>query len=908
MTFRLLGGSELLLDRAPVAVDTRKAVALLAYLVVESSASRDTLSTLFWPESTETRARSTLRRTLSTARSALGQEVIDADRATVTLNSEVRSDVDSFRKTLAETATHGHEPHDVCAACVPLLEEATAAYRGDFLAGFSLRDAPEFDDWSRTVAAALRNDVAHALERLATGKASVGDYRGAVDSAQRWIDVDPLREPAHRNLMLLNAWAGDRPASIAAYRHCVSILNEELGVAPVGETTELHEAILDDDLPPPPSVRRRVKPREAPAAAQAAPMLDRRRELELLRRELMWAATGGRTVIVSGDTWMGKTRLLDEFAVGVRRQGQVTVAARGYRAERSVAYGLASQLLRNAVQEGNVEPGDVPSWVRQEVAKLIPEFADTPAPFDDFGETRLFEAATTLLLAAGRRGTLVVLIDDGQWIDEASVSLLSYLNHRIADAAVLVVVAMRPMDEPTTDRDVAAAFPAVSTTELLLSPLTPGDIEDVVETRKAAIDAIERTGGVPLLVAELLDAHDRTETSSNVQKYVDSRLAALDDVSSQIIGAAAVLGSRCDLGLLRATSGRSEDEVVDAVDDLIRRRLLRGSTEGAGIDFALDATADAAYGNLTPVRRRLLHGRAAESLEASRGSRSDSGAPAAIAAHLRNAGRDDDASAWFVKAGLAARSVYAHSEAIEALQAAIALGSRHDAEIYQGLGESMLTDARFDEAITAFESAAAVGTPGQVAVAEHGVGEVHRRLGRFGYAETHFGLAEADHPEPASLYSDWAMLEFRQGDSGAASELAVRAVEAAEASGRPTVEARARGILGVVSDDVVQLERAVELAGADPVVRLGAINGLAYAAANDGDLERAHLLIAEGIDLAERVGDRHRMAALLNHAADIHHRAGREQESQEALTEAVRMFAGVQPDAWAPEVWLLSRW
>ncbi|MGI9642950.1 MAG: BTAD domain-containing putative transcriptional regulator, partial [Acidimicrobiia bacterium] len=696
VTCRLLGGSELLFDRVPVAVDTRKAVALLAYLVVESKASRDSLSTLFWPESTETRARSTLRRTLSTVRSALGKEVIEADRATVTLNPDVSSDVTSFQEALAETAAHGHDSHDVCAACIPLLDEATALYRGEFLSGFSLRDAPEFDDWSRTVAAALRNDVSLALERLAIGKASAGDYRGAVDAAHRWVDIDPLHEPAHRNLMLLTAWAGDRPASIAAYRRCVSVLNEELGVSPVGETTELHEAILDDDLPPPPSVRRRVKPREAPAVPKAAPMLDRRKELDILGRELMWAATGGRTVIVRGDTWMGKTRLLDEFASDVRSQGQVTVTARGYRAEGSVAYGLASQLLRDAAQAGNVEPDDLPSWVRQEVARLVPEFADNSVTFDGFGETRLFEAATKLLLAAGRGGTLLVLIDDGQWIDEASISFLSYFNHRITDSAVLVVVATRPLDEPISGRDAAMAFLAESTTELVLNPLVPGDIEDVVDSPDAAVDAIERTGGVPLLVAELLDADDGTKTSSSVRKYVDSRLAALDEISTQIIAAAAVLGSRCNLGLLRATSGRSEDEVVDGVDELIRRRILRGSTDAEEIAFSLDAIADAAYGNLTPVRRRLLHGRAAETLKASAGTRPDSGTPAAIAEHLRKAGRDEEAAAWFVRAGFAARSVYAHAEAIEAFQAAIALGSRHDAEVYQGLGESMLTDARFD--------------------------------------------------------------------------------------------------------------------------------------------------------------------------------------------------------------------
>ena len=67
-------------------------------------------------------------------------------------------------------------------------------------------------------------------------------------------------------------------------------------------------------------------------------------------------------------------------------------------------------------------------------------------------------------------------------------------------------------------------------------------------------------------------------------------------------------------------------------------------------------------------------------------------------------------------------------------------------------------------------------------------------------------------------------------------------------------------------------------------------------------------LVDEALGIAADIGDRHRQAALLNHLADLHHRAGRSDEAEQAVTEAVTLFAGIEPGSWEPEVWLLSRW
>ena len=903
---RFLGGAELNVGPAVVAVDTRKAVAVVAYLAVEGRSSRDTLTGLLWPESDDYRARATLRRTLSALRSALGQGQVVADRNVVSLAPGVACDVAEFREALAATRTHGHPAGDVCPDCIPLLETATRLYRGDFLGGFFLRDAAPFDDWGRTVAEGLRLQAEDALERLAAARAAAGDYRGAVEAARRWIELDPLHEPAHRTLMLLSGWAGDRAGVVEAYRRCVNVLNEELGVAPLDETTELYEAILDDDLPPAPSGRRRVRaeaPTERPPLVEFE-LIDRRDQLHALERELTWAALGGRVALVTGDAWMGKTRILDEFTRRAAELGNRLLTARGYRAERSLAFGGVVQLLRGAATLGRLQDSWLPDWVVAEVGRLLPE-VDAPPFVEGFGETRLFDAVAAVLRDAARGHLLVIAVDDAQWLDPASASFLSYLSHRMGESAILLVLALRT--EPDSSAETAAILASFAgrAVELALAPLELDDLRTLVPDEAIARRIIDDTGGVPLLVSEHI-AGDPAAPS--VRRYVDAGLRPLDGLAAQVVAAASVLAGSCDVGLLRATSGRSEEEVVDAVDDLMRRRILRDVPGGGGLGFTLEATEEAVYERLSPVRRRVLHRRAADALAEQRGADRDARIAALVAGHLAAGGREAEAASWYMTAGDLAAEVYAQREAEEAYRSALAMGHPAFGRIALALGDVLLVGSRFAEAMDAFQAAAAAGDEVTTALAEHRIGDVHRRLGRFDLAEHHFELARDHHPWPAALLADWALLDHRRGRVEDAARIAAEAVHFAEGSDDRRAEARARDILGIVTEDRAQLERALALSADDAALRMAALNSLAHIVARDGDLDGALGFVEEGIELAQRVGDRHRRAALLNHLADIHHRAGREAESQEALTAAVTLFAGLETGVWEPELWLLTRW
>src|SRR5919206_2155771 len=261
-TISLLGTPRIEVGGEPLEVDTRKAIALLAYLAVTRRRyARDALAGLLWPEYNQTRARAALRRTLSSLGRARAQGWLEVDRHSVGLGGDgIWVDVDSFRELLSECRTHGHPESEVCPECLPPLSEAVALYRDDFMAGFGLRDSLAFDDWQFFQSESLRKELAGALEKLARGRGALGEWEAAIAHARRWLAMDTLHEPAHRLLMALYAWSDQRAAALRQYRECVRILGHELGVAPLEETTLLYRAIQENDLPPHPTLSEHRSP------------------------------------------------------------------------------------------------------------------------------------------------------------------------------------------------------------------------------------------------------------------------------------------------------------------------------------------------------------------------------------------------------------------------------------------------------------------------------------------------------------------------------------------------------------------------------------------------------------------------------------------------------------------------
>lgn len=245
----LLGSSNLERGGMTIKIGTRKALALLIYLTVTGQRhSRDTLATLFWPENNQSQARAYLRRALWMLKTAVGDDLLIVEGQSIGVDPEADLwlDVDHFHRLLSSCENHGHGTDVVCDDCLTSLADAVDIYKGIFLAGFTLSDSPEFDEWQFFQADSLQKELALSLERLVEGYSAAADYESAIPHARRWVALDPLHEVAQRTLMQVYHQSGQSSAALRQYTQYAALLHDEMGLSPEQETTSLYEAIKTD--------------------------------------------------------------------------------------------------------------------------------------------------------------------------------------------------------------------------------------------------------------------------------------------------------------------------------------------------------------------------------------------------------------------------------------------------------------------------------------------------------------------------------------------------------------------------------------------------------------------------------------------------------------------------------------
>jgi DNA-binding SARP family transcriptional activator/tetratricopeptide (TPR) repeat protein len=945
----LLGPPRIERDGKPVHFDTRKAIALLSLVsMADQPLSRERLATMLWPESDGDRARGALRRTVSVTAAGVGASLV-VNRTTIGLDTEqVHVDAVEFRRLIE-------------AGDVDSLGRACELYRGDFLTGFTVRDSPDFDDWQSSTAEDLRQALSTALDQLVAARLATGDLDRALELAHRWVGLDVLHEPAQQATIRLLAMTGQRAAALRQYRVCVRVLADELGVAPLRETTSLYDDVRAGRVEASARLVARVV---APVAAVAQPaaaddFVGRAAELTLLETALLAVPPRRRLVALTGEMGSGKTRLVGKLAARTTTWGAPVFMVRAHQGETNLPFAVLTDLLAQILSRQPEITSVVPFHVAVEASRLVPGFSPTATPPADalassIGLTRMYGAVAAILVAAadpasGEAG--LVVLDDAHWADEATLDVLGYIVNRLSELPVRLVLTWAPESAGRLAALRAAVSEAVGVGLALVVPVEPfgpAEIDALLAASPSAqLDParlLAETRGLPLLVVEYLRAAQTGTVESppaNVRDLLVRRLDAAHETTIQVVSAAAVLDGRFDADLLRAVSGRSDAETADALDDAMRHRLLEESPstmdgEVPAYDFPFEALRRVVSERTTFARRRLLHGRAADALarlhdrvslaDSSAAAASAAVSPAVVAHHFEQAGRDAEAAPWWWRAAARSRALYAHDQAYSDLSRALALGySAFD--VWSSTGEVLVALGRYSEALAAYETAAGLAVDAElVAGVEHKLAEVHHRLGDWGAADDHLGAAlellDEAAAAPAVLMarigSDRALIAYRRGDVLAARELADRALQTADAAADAMAAAQALDVLGMLSaaggdlgaaEDLLRRSIASALTLPDSGAAVAGLNNLARVLADRGRHDEALDAAREALRLGAERGDQHRLAALHTNLADLLHAAGDESVALDHLKEAARLFASVdtggEPRA---EVWTLVEW
>lgn len=759
LALSLLGPFQAVVDEHVVTgFRSNKARALLAYLAVEAGRphARESLAGLLWPLCPDAVALSGLRNTLSNLRHLLGDQTpmpekpagafLLTNRATVQLNpaADIRLDTDTLSSLMS-----GRPALDA-------VEQAVSLCRGTFMEGFSLDGCEAFDEWLLFQRERFGREAATALRELIAAYMAAGRYAEAASTARRYLALDAWDEAVHRRLMGSLALAGQRGAAMAHYEECRRLLATELGVDPERETTELYEQIRSGIPQPEPQHAREP-------LALFSSFVARDRELAYLGNHLAEAKSGrGRVVFVTGQAGSGKTTLINEFArraMGGQRDIVVaggTCSAIGGMGDPHLPFREIARMLTGdidvhragcaitpehaqrlwsvvpeagqALAEHAIDlvdrfvPGDelllrldaampaparlaAPAWR----ALLADRVRRRPAP-GPLSQTNLFEQLTAFLCALARRRPLILLVDDLQWADAGTTSLLFHIGRRLAGHRILIVGAYRS-DEVAHASDGARHPLAAIIREFqrefgdILLHLDQSDGRTFID---ALLDATpnqlssdfratlyRHTEGHPLFTVELLrglqereklicDASGRwTEGAAptwdhlpaRVEAVIAERIARLPSDAQNMLRAASVEGEQFTAEVLARVHNSGNHEVIRRLSGALSTdyqivcadSLQR--TDGHSLSryrFRHHLFWRYLYHQLDQLDRARLHGEIGAALEATHGPGDESLAEMAprLAWHYEQAGDPDKAVHYWQKAGDWAMRVAGSEQAI----------------------------------------------------------------------------------------------------------------------------------------------------------------------------------------------------------------------------------------------------
>src|SRR5438105_841401 len=483
---------------------TRKEFGLFIYLVVEGRIHlRKTLSELFWPESDAKHGRAALRITLLHLRHLLSEGaggdaashlLITGDTLGLDFTSDIELDLhtlhEAWRLSRASTRTALIMPEDMHRTLLAQLQQAVSLPRGEFLEGFSLRDAPAFDDWVRFQREYWHLRISEVFDRLSQLQFEAGELEAAIATVNRWLVLAPLHEEAYRRLMRLHFAAGDRYAALHAYDVCRARLATDMQTKPTPETVVLASRMR---AVAPPRRKEAHALHTSPGALSPAllldgPFLGRTTELSLLIKAYHTAQRGQtQVVLLEGEAGIGKTRLATEFLSWAEVEGADVLQGRAFETGGHLPYQPVIEALRPRIERENA-PDDLLAdiWLA-ELTRLLPELGDRyPDLLATQGDksvarNRLFEAVARLGQALAARTPLVLFIDDVQWADAASLDVLHYLARRFAEsqtpALLLLTLLMGEREMPSGLAEWRTGMErAVPLTRLQLGPLTAEDI------------------------------------------------------------------------------------------------------------------------------------------------------------------------------------------------------------------------------------------------------------------------------------------------------------------------------------------------------------------------------------------------------------------------------------------------
>lgn len=730
LRLRLFGGLQLFWAEEPITQKfSARARRLLSYLILQRAVSlrRDSLAFTLWPDVGESDSLAMLRRALSELLAALPAEkgvpwlLVTGTEARWNPGAACQIDLADYERLQREGSPSA-------------LQSAAAMYSGDLL--------PEIDEeWVLTERERLRQTQQELLSKLAMHHRARGEWTAGLAAARRAVQMDPLAEGPQRHVMLLLYESGDRAAALTAYENLKNLLEKELGVTPMPETSALAESIAQGKKLAQTGTQQEAHPSHPNAASIM--MVGRETETRFLWEGWQRAAQGnGSMVLVGGEAGIGKTTLARWLMEEIAFQGCRALTGHCYPFEQSLPYQPLVEVLRQAVEE--LRSLDLLPFYRAMLGRLVPELGEggeqiVPVPSEL--RQQLYEAILNAFMTLTSQKPLLLVIEDAHWMESSTLDWLAYAAPQLVKARLYLMVTFR-------NTEICAEHPLARlagrlTREGFIATLTLSRLEfDAIRELVARItglsgetanqiaeDFYDESGGNPFYVkvlarglvdsgqVQVVDGRWQGTTveqagkaaiylPDTVQSAIAEGVERLPEAGRAFVRMASVAGRVFPYNIVQLAAGGVEEETLAGLEQALARGFLSEDPEIGFYRFAHHLVQESVYGMLSQPRRTAAHRRLAAAYLTIQPQN-----VTALAYHYEQAGEKELARKFQLLAGGRAMEMAAFYEAAQYYRAALAAWPENDrpgrAEAYRRLSACLKLIGQTRAEIDALSHAAA---------------------------------------------------------------------------------------------------------------------------------------------------------------------------------------------------------
>ena len=673
------------------------------------------------------------------------------------------------------------------------------------------------------------------------------------------------------------------------------------------------------------SLERDRVPSPRPIATKEIPLVDRTEEMNALKDAVYRALHGeGGLVFIHGEAGIGKTRLVRELGAYARSRGVQVLYGRCpalFRMDGVPPYILWKEVIKDYLETCTPEQlFRVIGYYPAEVAKLVPELGQRlraiPQSFPispDQEQNRLFEAVSQFITNIARETPLLVVLDDLQWTDPSSLLLLHYLARDVQKTPLLLLGAYRGTDIDSK-HPFAPVLAELKRERLPQSvPLMRMSSEDTSEMIRQILEQDEvppefcslvydKTRGNPFFVEEVIESLKETgviyreenkwkikqvseiEFPETVKNVVKARLGRLDDKYQNVLTMASFIGNDFTVEALCAVTGIEEGKLLELMEELFKTGLIKERViRGEGVcSFADILVRDVVYEEVSPLKRKKLHGIVGCALEQVYGKKVDEHL-GELASHFLESGNRDKALDYYLKAGERAAKIYANSEAAFYFESALELleekqgETREKGRVLERLGDTKSLVGEYDASMKYWNDKLLLLEQSHEEESTLDIARLHRKMAHDLWEEIgdtekaieHQNKAlkilegEPESVELARLYADMGHMYWRIGNTDKARLWAEKALEFAKKLNENEIIANSCLDLGTVFSMIGENKKAIEFIETALEIALSnnyletaarAYNNLPVALPQE-EMEKARKYTEKAYELSKKVGE-----------------------------------------------------